>query len=143
MSTIEETIEVDAPISQVFAHWTQFELFPHFMDGVKEVRRLDDRRLHWVTEVAGTSEEWDAEITEQRRDERVAWKSTSGKANGGTVSFERIGDTTTRVHLAMEWEPDGMIEKAGSALGLDDHRVKGDLERFKTLVESETTLASS
>lgn len=140
MSTIEETIDVEAPVSKAYAQWTQFEQFPHFMDGVKEVRRIDDRRLHWVAEVAGKSEEWDAEITEQRRDERVSWKSTSGKQNGGAVSFERLGETTTRVRLAMEWEPDGMVEKAGSALGLDNHRVKGDLDRFKTLVESETTL---
>ena len=87
MSTMEETIEIDVPVSTAYNQWTQFEEFPKFMEGVREVRQLDDTHLHWRAEIGGKEEEWDAEITEQVPDTRIAWRSTGGVQNSGTVSF--------------------------------------------------------
>jgi uncharacterized membrane protein len=134
--TIEQSIEVRAPIAQAYNQWTQFEDFPRFMEGVQEVRQLDDRRLHWVAEFGGERHEWDAEITEQKPEERVAWRNLDGKDNAGAVTFHKIHDGTTRLMVQMDWAPEGLKEKLGAALGADDRRVKGDLERFKKFIES-------
>ena len=139
MSTIEESIEVNAPLSSVYNQWTQFEEFPRFMDGVEEIRQIDDTHLHWVAEFGGSRHEWDAEITEQKPDERVAWRNTAGKENAGVVTFHRIDDDTTRVMVQMDFVPEGIKEKIGAALNLDDRRIKGDLGRFKALIESRGT----
>jgi uncharacterized membrane protein len=135
MATVESSIDVHVPISTAYNQWTQFEEFPSFMEGVKDVRQLDDTHLHWVAEVGGSQEEWDAEITEQHPEERVAWKATSGPQNAGVVTFHRIDDDTTRVTVQMDWEPEGFKEKVGGALGLDERRVEGDLERFRDMIE--------
>jgi uncharacterized membrane protein len=135
MPTIEESVEVNVPVSTAYSQWTRFEEFPQFMDGIKEVRRLDAKRLHWVAEINGHTEEWDAEITEQRPDERVAWKATSVKENAGVVTFHRIDDQKSKIMVQLDWESEGMVEKLGEAMGQDDRKVKSDLERFKELVE--------
>jgi uncharacterized membrane protein len=136
MSSITEAIDVDAPVSTVYNQWTQFEEFPRFMDGVEAVRQLDDVTLHWKASIAGKTHEWDARITEQHPDERVAWASVDGKTNAGAVTVHRLNDAQTRVTVQMDWEPEGIVEGVGGALGFDSRRVKGDLERFKELVES-------
>jgi uncharacterized membrane protein len=136
MSSIEESIEVDVPVSTAYNQWTQFEEFPRFMEGVESVTQLDDTHLRWVAEIGGSRHEWVAEITEQRPDERVAWRATDGKDNGGVVTFHRLGDNRTKVMVQMDYEPEGMKETLGSALGADERRVKGDLERFKELIEA-------
>jgi len=135
MSTIEQSIDVNVPVQVAYNQWTQFEEFPKFMEGVESVSQLDDTHLRWVAEIAGKREEWDAEITEQVPDQRVAWKSTSGNEQGGVVNFHRLGEDETRVVVSMDYEPEGIVEKAGAALGFDDRQVKGDLERFKELIE--------
>ena len=135
-ATVEQTIQVDVPIRQVYDQWTQFEEFPRFMEGIEEIRQIDDRNVHWVAEFGGERHEWDAEITEQSPEERVAWRNVSGKDNAGVVTFHRIDDDTTRVAVQMDWAPESIREKIGSALGADDSRVKGDLERFKEFIES-------
>ena len=136
MSTIEQSIEVTAPLSTVYNQWTQFEEFPRFMDGVDEVRQIDDTHLHWVASFGATQHEWDAEITEQHPDERVAWRNTDGKDNAGVVTFHRIDDATTRIMVQMDFVPEGIKEKIGDAIGAPDRRVQGDLERFKAMIES-------
>ena len=136
MSTIEQSIEVNAPLSTVYNPWTQFEEFPQFMEGVKSVSQLDDTHLRWVAEAGGQEHEWTAEITEQHPDERVAWKAIEGHGNSGVVTFHRLGETETRVTVQIEHETEGMMESLGSALGADSRRVQGDLERFKELIES-------
>ena len=135
MPTIEHSIEVKVPVRTAYDQWTQFEEFPRFMEGVEEVRQLDDTHLHWVAEIGGEREEWDAEITEQHPDERIAWTSTSGKGNAGVVTFHRLSDDRSKIMLQLDWESEGMKEKLGSILGQDDRAVKGDLERFKELIE--------
>jgi uncharacterized membrane protein len=136
MSTIEQSVEVEAPLSTVYNQWTQFEEFPQFMDSVEEVRQLDDTHLHWVAAVDGQREEWDAEITEQKPDERVAWRSTSGRENAGVVTFHRLDDAHTRVMLQMDFEPEGIKEKVADAVNEPARRVAADLERFKEMIES-------
>jgi uncharacterized membrane protein len=136
LQTIEQSIEVNVPVSTAYNQWTQFEEFPRFMEGVESVTQIDDTHLHWVAEFAGKRHDWKAEISEQRPDERVAWRSIDGKTNAGVVTFHRIDDSSTRIMLQMDWEPEGAIEQAGAAAGADDRRVKGDLERFKQLIES-------
>lgn len=136
MSTVEQSIEVDAPISTVYNQWTQFEEFPQFMEGVDEVRQLDDTRLHWVASFGGSQHEWDAQIVEQTPDERVAWGNIDGKDNAGVVTFQRIDDSRTRVTVQLDFVPEGIKEKVGAALGAPERRVQGDLERFKELIES-------
>jgi uncharacterized membrane protein len=136
MSTIEQSIEVEVPVRTAYNQWTQFAEFPAFMEGVEAVRQVDDRRLHWVAEFGGTRHEWDAEITEQLPDERVAWRNTDGKENAGVVTFHKIEDERSRIMVQMDWAPEGIKEKLGDALGAPDRRVKGDLERFKELIES-------
>jgi len=135
MSTIEESIEVDVPVRTAYNQWTQFEEFPRFMEGVQEIRQVDETHTHWRTKIAGVEREFDAEITEQHPDHRVAWRSTSGATNAGVVTFHRISDDKTRVMLQMDVDPDGAVEKVGDALGVAKRRVKGDLENFKALIE--------
>jgi uncharacterized membrane protein len=135
MASVVESIDVKVPVNTAYNQWTQFEEFPQFMEGVQSVTQTDDTHLHWVAEIAGKEEEWDAEVTEQHPDERVAWRATSGAENAGVVTFHRIDDETTRVTLQMDVEPEGVVENVGTALGFLDRRVKGDLERFKEFVE--------
>lgn len=136
MTQVMESIDVEVPISTAYNQWTQFEEFPHFMEGVVDVRQIDDKHVRWTAEIAGKREEWNAEITEQHPDERVAWRATEGISNAGVVTFHRIDDGTTRVTVQLDWEPKGVVEKVGAAVQADDRRVMGDLERFKEMIES-------
>jgi uncharacterized membrane protein len=132
---VTESVDVNVPVRTAYNQWTQFEEFPQFMDGVREVRQLDDRHTHWRTAIGGVEREFDAEITEQRPDERVAWKSTDGEQQAGVVTFHRLDDDHTRVTVQMDFAPQGLVEKAGAKVGAVDHRVKGDLRRFKEFIE--------
>ncbi|HEX2765557.1 MAG TPA: SRPBCC family protein [Candidatus Limnocylindria bacterium] len=139
MASVVESIDVNVPVQVAYNQWTQFEEFPRFMEGVKSVTQIDDTHLRWVAEVGGKEEEWTAEITEQKPDERIAWRATSGAENAGVVTFHRIDDNTTRVTLQIDAEPEGVVENVGTALGFLNRRVKGDLERFKEFIESRGT----
>jgi uncharacterized membrane protein len=136
MERIEKAVEVNCPVSAAYNQWTQFEEFPRFMAGVKEVRQLDDTHVHWRAEVWGKDKEWDAEITDQVPDKHIAWRSTSGDApNAGEVRFEPIGANKTRVHLAMEYEPQSATEKVGDAMGAMTRTVQKSVEQFKDFIE--------
>ncbi|GAA5041844.1 SRPBCC family protein [Streptomyces similanensis] len=136
MSTVKETVEVEVPVRIAYNQWTQFESFPNFMEGVEEIRQLDDRHNHWVTKVSGVKREFDTEIVDQLPDERITWRTTSGETQQkGTVRFERVDDGHTRVELVMDIEPSGMAEKAGDLLGVTDRQIKGDMKRFKEYIE--------
>jgi uncharacterized membrane protein len=106
------------------------------MDGVEEVRQQDDTHLHWVASIGGKRYEWDAEITEQKPDERIAWCSTSGKENAGVVTFHRLSENSSKVMLQMDFEPEGLVENLGSALHADARQVNTDLGRFKKMIEN-------
>ena len=136
MSNITKSIDVNVPVRVAYNQWTQFEDFPHFMQGVESVTQTDDTHLHWKTKIAGVEREYDAEITEQHPEERVAWRSVDGKTNAGVVTFHHISDTCTKVMVQIDWAPESVVEKAGAAVGADDHRVKADLAKFKEFIES-------
>jgi uncharacterized membrane protein len=135
MAAIEKSIEVNVPVRTAYNQWTQFEEFPHFMEGVKVVRQLDDKHLQWEAEIAGKLEKWSAEISEQHPDERVAWHSTSGAKNDGVVTFHYIDEHTTRIMLQLDYDPEGVVENIGDKLGVVGRRVEGDLKRFKDFIE--------
>ena len=136
MERIEKTVDVDCPVRTVYNQWTQFEEFPRFMSGVKEVKQLDDTHVHWHAEIWGVDKEWDAEITEQVPDQRIAWRSTTGDApNAGLVRFEPLAENRTRVRLALQYEPRGAMEKTGDAMGAMTSRVQSTMEQFKKFIE--------
>jgi uncharacterized membrane protein len=136
MSVIEKSIEINVPVNTAYNQWTQFEEFPKFMEGVKEVKQTDDTHLRWKADIAGKEKEWDAEITEQIPDERIAWRARDGAMNAGVVTFHRLSDKKSKVMLQMEYDPEGIVENVGDAVGVVSQRVLGDLERFKRYIEN-------
>ena len=137
MASVQQSVDVDVPIKAAYDQWTQFESFPQFMGGVERITQLDDTHNHWVTNIDGVKREFDTEITEQHPEERIAWASTGGEAkHAGVVTFHRLDANKTRVMIQIDWEPEGLIEKAGAALGFDDRQVKADAEKFKQFIES-------
>lgn len=136
MAKIEKDIVVDVPVEAAYNQWTQFESFPEFMEGVKEVVQLDEKRLRWSAEIAGKDEEWEAEITEQVPNRHIAWRSVTGAMNAGSVRFQPAGDGKTKVSLELVYEPRDAAEKVGDALGFLERQVSADLERFKKFIES-------
>jgi len=136
-TAVDEEIEVDVPVSTAYNQWTQFEQFPSFMDGVESVTQLDETLLHWVATVGGRTAEWDAKILEQEPDKRISWVSTDGKETRGTVTFTPLGSSRTLLRVELTYTPEGPLEQAGSAGGIDRRRIRGDLKRFKELIESQ------
>jgi len=136
MSVIEKSIELNVPVRTAYNQWTQFEEFPKFMEGVKQVTQIDDKRLHWKANIAGKEEEWNAEITEQIPDQRIAWTSRGGAMNAGVVTFHPLSEAKSKIMLQLQYDPKGFVEQVGDATGLVTQRVQGDLERFKTFIES-------
>jgi uncharacterized membrane protein len=137
-STIEESIDVHVPVQTAYNQWTQFEEFPHFMEGVTQVTQLDATHVHWKVRLGGKTKEWDAVITEQLPDQRIAWTNTTGTRNAGVVTFHRLADQHTRIMLQVDYEPEGVLENIGDMLGIVSTRVRGDLQRFKVFIESRT-----
>lgn len=136
MSVVEKSIELNVPVRTAYNQWTQFEDFPRFMEGVEQVRQIDDKHLHWKASIAGKQEEWDAEITEQVPDQRIVWKSQRGAKNGGMLTFSSIANNKSKINLRVEYEPQGAVEKTGDVVGVISQRVEGDLKRFKEFIES-------
>ncbi len=136
MTTVKESVEVDVPLHTAYNQWTQFEEFPHFMEGVEEVRQIDDRHNHWTTKIGGVRREFDTEIVDQYPDERITWRTVGGDTRQkGMVSFQPMDEAHTRVELVMDVEPSGAAEKAADLTGTIDRRVKGDMRRFKEFIE--------
>jgi uncharacterized membrane protein len=135
MSTITESVDVEVPVRTAYDQWTQFESFPRFMEGVEEIRQLDATHTHWVIKVGGVSREFDATITEQLPDERVAWRADAGPDHAGVVTFHRLGEATTRVTAQMDIDPEGFAENVADKLGIVQRRVKADMGRFKEFIE--------
>ena len=135
MTTVETSITVNVPIQAVYHQWIQFEEFPKFMDGVKKVTRLDDKRSHWKAQIVGKAREWEAEIIEQIPDERIVWRSHSGAVNEGIITFQRLSETRSRIIVQLRYMPDGVVEIVGDRWGAVLSRVQGDLEQFKAFVE--------
>jgi hemerythrin superfamily protein/ribosome-associated toxin RatA of RatAB toxin-antitoxin module len=143
MTKVEKSVEVAVPVSTAYNQWTQFEEFPQFMSGVQQVEQLDDRTLRWVAEIAGVRRQWVATVLEQVPDQKVAWAATEGATNAGAVTFQSLGPDRTQVTLTLDYEPEGLVEKAGDALNIVDRQASGDLERFKAFIESRGTETGS
>ncbi len=137
MPSVTASIDVTVPLHTAYNQWTQFETFPHFMGGVESITQTDDTHSHWVTKIGGVERSFDTEITEQNPDERIAWKSTDGTTHAGVVTFHYISEDTTKVTVQLDWQAEGLIEKAGALVGVDDHQVKADLGRFKDYIEAQ------
>jgi uncharacterized membrane protein len=137
MPSVTESIDVAVPVRTAYNQWTQFESFPYFMGGVESIAQTDDTHSHWVTKIGGVTREFDTEITEQHPDERVAWKSTDGTEHAGVVTFHRLGEGQTKVTVQLDWTAEGIAEKVGALVGIDDHQVKADLDRFKSYIEGQ------
>ena len=136
MATIERSVIVDVPVRTAYNQWTQFEEFPRFMEGVREIKQLNDKRLHWRAEIGGKEKEWDAAITEQIPDTRIAWRSVTGASNAGVVTFHRLADNSAKIMVQIDYTPEGLVENVGDAIGIVEQRVEGDLKRFKESIES-------
>ncbi len=134
---VEKSILVNVPVGTAYNQWTQFEGFPRFMGGIKSVRQLEDDRLEWVAEIAGVRRQWTARILEQVPDRKVAWAATEGATNAGEVTFEDVGGGQTSVHLTLEYEPEGLLEKVGDKLNIVENQAEADLDRFKAFIEAE------
>ena len=128
-------IDIDTPVRVAYDQWTQFEDFPLFMDHVEKVEQLDDAHVHWTARIAGVSREWDAEITEQTPDQRIAWTSTDGTSHAGVVTFHPLDDDHTRVVLQLEMHPEGFLEQVADKGGFVSDRAKKDLADFKDFIE--------
>ncbi|MFJ4045156.1 SRPBCC family protein [Microbacterium sp. NPDC089987] len=136
MPQIIETVDVNVPVTVAYNQWTQFESFPHFLDEVVSITQIDDTHNHWVVNVGGAEREFDAEITEQHPDERVAWRSLGGETeHAGVVTFHKLDENTTRVTAQIDWDPQGLLEKVGALVGAGSHAVKKDLDNFKKFIE--------
>jgi uncharacterized membrane protein len=136
MAQVIESVDVEVPVTTAYNQWTQFEDFPKFLDFVEAITQTDDTHTHWRVKIGGAEREFDAEITEQHPDERIAWNSTGGDENqAGVVTFHKLSDTASRVTVQLDWEPTGALEKLGALVGVDNHAIKKDMNNFKKLVE--------
>ena len=133
---VQQAVDVAAPVEVVYNQFTQFEEWTKFMHRVESASQEDEGHVTFKTKQWAVHRQWEAEITDQRPDERIAWKSTTGERHAGVVTFHRISDDTTRIMLQLDYEPEGLVDKAGDALGFVKRRAKGDLERFKELIEN-------
>jgi uncharacterized membrane protein len=132
---VDQTIEIDVPVRVAYNQWTQFEEFPEFMEGIEQVEQMSDERLHWVADISGQRKEWYSRITRQVPDEVLAWESEGGAGNSGTIIFKPIDAARTELQVHMDIQPEGIKETVGSALGVPDRQVEGDLKRFKRFIE--------
>ena len=140
MSQIIETVDVNVPVSVAYNQWTQFEEFPKFLDEVESIQQVTDVLTVWKVKVGPVEREFEANITEQHPDERVAWNSTGGEVDhAGVVTFHKLADTQSRVTVQLDWEAKGLLEHLGAAIGVDNHAVKADLKNFKEFIEKQGT----
>ena len=137
MAAISHSVEVNVPLETVYNQWARFEEFPRFMEGVKEVRRDGPNRLFWKAKIGGQEKQWEAEITEQIPNVRIAWRSVDGASNRGAVTFEELDVSQTRVTLRMDYEPEGFLEHAGDALGIPLGDIAENLNRFREFMENQ------
>jgi uncharacterized membrane protein len=139
MSTVEKTVEVDVPVRTAYNQWTQFESFPEFMEDVERIEQLDDTTTRWHVNMMGADRTFDADITEQQPDERVAWRSRGETKHAGLVTFNKLDENHTEIKVRMDVEPTDWVEKTGDAMGVMERNVKRDLDQFKDFIESRGT----
>jgi uncharacterized membrane protein len=132
---IQRWTDVAVPVETAYEQWTNFRDYPKFMHRVLNVQQEDDDKVRWQEKIWFSTRDWEGEITERRKNDRIVWKTTSGPSHYGVVSFHRIDDELTRVMVDMEFQPTGMIEKMASGLRFVKRAVQADLARFKAYCE--------
>jgi HSP20 family molecular chaperone IbpA len=137
MAKIEKSVEINVPVHTAYNQLTQFTEFPRFMQGVQEIRQLDDTHLHWHSKSDGQDKEWDSEITQQIPDQCIAWRNITGPKNAGKIVLQPIAQDKTKVTLSMEFEPEPSSPDAANAEANIAQRIEQDLARFKKLIETQ------
>ena len=134
---IQRWTDVAVPVDKAYDAWTKFDQYPKFMHRVLNVEQKGDDKVHWQEKIWFSTREWEGRITDRRKNDRIAWKTTSGMSHKGVVSFHEVGDNLTRVMVTLEFEPNGMIEKMASGMRFVKRAVQADLARYKAYVEME------
>jgi uncharacterized membrane protein len=132
---IQQSVDVGVPLKTAFNHWTQYEEWPEFMHRVESAEKTDDTTIAFQTKVWGINRRFEANILEQRPDERIEWDVEEGLAHTGVVTFHKLSDRLTRIEITLDIEPHGLVEKAGRGWRFAKRAVRGDLHRFKAHVE--------
>ena len=132
---IQRWTDVAVPVQEAYDKWTQFEEFPKFMHRVLNVEKKDDKHLEWEEKIWFSKRQWEGEITDRRKNDRIAWKTTKGTSHKGVVSFHKLDTNLTRVLVTVDFHPSGMIEKMASGLRFVKRAVEADLARFKAYCE--------
>ena len=138
---IQRYTDVAVPVEKAYQAWTDFDKFPQFMHRVVDVEKRGTNEVRWREKIWFSTREWSGKITERRKNDRIAWKTTSGTQHSGIVSFHKVGDNLTRVMVTVDFHPAGMIEKLASGLRFAKRAVEADLARFKTYVEMQDAKA--
>jgi uncharacterized membrane protein len=139
---IQQSVDVAVPISEAYKQWTQYEEWPKFMHRVDSVQQKDDSTVTFSTKVWGVTKEFEAEIVDKKRDERIEWHTEQGLAHSGVVTFHKLAPRLTRIEVSMDVKPDSLLEKAGRGMRFTKRAVRGDLHRFKAFVEMEEDKAA-
>lgn len=132
---IQQSVDVAVPISEAYKQWTDYEEWPKFMHRVDSVQQKDDSTISFSTKVWGITKEFEAEILDKKRDERIEWHTEQGLAHSGVVTFHKLAPRLTRIEVSMDVKPDSLLEKAGRGMRFTKRAVRGDLHRFKAFVE--------
>jgi Polyketide cyclase / dehydrase and lipid transport len=134
---IQRWTDVAVPVEKAYEAWVKFDQYPKFMHRVLNVEKKGDDKLRWQEKIWFSTREWEGKITDRRKNDRIAWKTTSGMSHKGVVTFHKLGDNLTRVMVDMEFEPNGIMEKMASGMRFVKRAVQSDLARFKAFVELE------
>jgi uncharacterized membrane protein len=132
---IQRWTDIAAPLDTVYQRWTEFEEFPKFMHRVVNVKKEERNKLSWEEKIWFSRRQWEGEITQRRKNERIAWKTTKGTSHSGVVTFHKLDTNLTRVMVDLDFHPSGMLEKMASGLRFVKRAVEADLARFKAYVE--------
>jgi uncharacterized membrane protein len=132
---IQQSVDVAVPIKVAYNRWTLFEDWPEFMHRIDSVDQTDDTTLSFSTKVWGITKRFEAQIVEQRPDQRIEWDASEGLAHTGVVTFHKLADRLTRIEVSLDVEPHGLLEKMGRGMRFTKRAVRADLHRFKALIE--------
>ncbi|MER6348724.1 SRPBCC family protein [Streptomyces sp. NPDC001595] len=132
---IIEDVDVGVPVRVAYDQWTQFQEFSRFAKGVINVDRKDDTSTHWEVKIAKATRAFEATVTEQVPDKKIAWTSEGAKGTTkGVVTFHPLGDNLTKVLLVLQYFPKGLVEKTGNIWRAQGRRARLDLKAFRTFV---------
>ena len=134
---IQRWTDVAVPVDKAYEAWTNWEEWPKFMHRVLESKPDEDgdEKVHVSEKIWFWKREWDGEITDRRKNDRIAWKTDSGMQHSGVVSFHKIDDNLTRVMVDMDFLPTGIVEKMASGMRFVKRAIQADLARFRAYVE--------